>query len=139
MENLLLEKWNVQGTDIEGLKAALNDITNRTRIISVPVSYTHLDVYKRQYVYEDVDVLKNLAGIKGPQLLREAEADITNLAMTAVYNQTYAIFDMKTLQEIHYAIFGQIYDWAGEFRTIQMVKMCIRDRYRGPPYTGHFQ
>lgn len=35
MENLLLEKWNVQGTDIEGLKAALNDITNRTRIISV--------------------------------------------------------------------------------------------------------
>lgn len=74
------------------------------------------------YLYEDVDVLKNLAGIKGPQLLREAEADITNLAMTAVYNQTYAIFDMKTLQEIHYAIFGQIYDWAGEFRTIQMVK-----------------
>lgn len=74
------------------------------------------------YLYDDVDVLKNLAGIKDQALLSRAEADITNLTMLAVYNQIYPVFDTKTLQDIHLSIFGQIYDWAGEFRTIQIAK-----------------
>ncbi|MEG0292108.1 MAG: Fic family protein [Anaerovoracaceae bacterium] len=74
------------------------------------------------YLYDDVDILKNLADIKDGDLLSRAEADITNLAMVAVYNQSYKIFDTKTLQDIHLNIFGQIYGWAGEFRTIQIAK-----------------
>lgn len=74
------------------------------------------------YLYDDVDVLKNLAGIKDSDILHKAEADITNLAMTAIYNIGFDRFDTATLQEIHRMIFGQIYDWAGEFRTIQMTK-----------------
>lgn len=74
------------------------------------------------YLYDDVDVLKNLAGIKDSYILHKAEADITNLAMTAIYNINFDRFDTATLQEIHRMIFGQIYDWAGEFRTIQMTK-----------------
>ena len=74
------------------------------------------------YLYDDVDVLKNRAGIKDPDLLRKAEADITNLAMSAVYKRKYGKFNTETLCDIHRSIFGQIYDWAGEFRTIQMVK-----------------
>jgi cell filamentation protein len=74
------------------------------------------------YLFEDVDMLNNLAGIKDPDLLRRAEADITNLAMTAIYNHQYERFNTETLQDIHRMIFGQIYDWAGEFRTIQVVK-----------------
>lgn len=74
------------------------------------------------YLYDDVDVLKNLANIKDGDFLSKAEADITNLSMLAVYNQSYKIFDTKTLQGIHSSIFGQIYDWAGEFRTIQIAK-----------------
>ena len=74
------------------------------------------------YLYEDVDVLKNRANIKDYELLRKAEADITNLAMTAIYEREYAKFNTETLCDIHRTIFGQIYDWAGEFRTIQMVK-----------------
>lgn len=42
--------------------------------------------------------------------------------MCRFYNQTYKVFDTKTLQDIHSNIFGQIYDWAGEFRTIQIAK-----------------
>lgn len=75
------------------------------------------------YLYKDADTLKNLAGIKGAELLRRAEADITNLAMTGIYNIRFAQFDTATLQEIHRMIFGQIYDWAGDFRTIQMTKL----------------
>jgi len=74
------------------------------------------------YLYDDVDILKNLANIKDHDLLSRAEADITNLSMLAVYNQSYKVFDTKTLQDIHSNIFGQIYEWAGEFRTIQIAK-----------------
>lgn len=74
------------------------------------------------YLYDDVDVLKNRADIKDPALLRKAEADITNLAMSALYEREYDKFNTETLCDIHRTIFGQIYDWAGDFRTIQMVK-----------------
>ena len=74
------------------------------------------------YLYEDANVLVNRAGIKDAELLRKAEADITNLSMTAIYEQTFEKFNADTLRDIHRLIFGQIYEWAGEFRTIQMVK-----------------
>lgn len=74
------------------------------------------------YLYDDADVLINLADIKDSELLHKAEADITNLAMTAIYNQQYKKFNTDTLKDIHRAIFGQIYHWAGEFRTIHMIK-----------------
>ncbi|SCJ78360.1 Probable adenosine monophosphate-protein transferase fic [uncultured Eubacterium sp.] len=74
------------------------------------------------YLYDDADVLINLADIKDSELLRKAEADITNLAMTGIYNRQYEKFNTDTLKDIHRTIFGQIYDWAGEFRTIQMIK-----------------
>ena len=74
------------------------------------------------YLYDDADVLKNLAGIKDAELLRTAEADITNLAMAGLYMRRYDVFNTETLMDIHRSIFGQIYDWAGEFRTIQMIK-----------------
>ncbi len=74
------------------------------------------------YLYNDADVLINLADIKETKLLRNAEADITNLTMAGIYNLKYSKFDTQTLQDIHKKIFGQIYAWAGEFRTIQIVK-----------------
>ncbi len=77
---------------------------------------------KDPYLYDDTKTLKNLANIKDHNILRQAEADITNLAMTAVYNMNFEKYSTQTLKEIHEYIFGQIYDWAGEFRTIQMVK-----------------
>ncbi len=74
------------------------------------------------YLYEDAPVLKNRANIKDAEQLRAAEADITNLAMAGIYVRKYPVFNVDTLLDIHRTVFGQIYDWAGEFRTIQMVK-----------------
>ncbi len=42
--------------------------------------------------------------------------------MAAIYDYKYDKFNTETLQDIHRNIFGQIFDWAGEFRSIQMVK-----------------
>ncbi len=74
------------------------------------------------YLYDDADVLKNRADIKNAEILRQAEADITNVAMMGLYNLKYEKFDTETLQDIHKKIFGQIYSWAGDFRTIQIIK-----------------
>ena len=51
------------------------------------------------YLNDDVSVLKNRAEIKDSELLRKAEADITNLAMSAIYEQILR----------HCAIFIEIY------------------------------
>lgn len=37
------------------------------------------------YLYDDVNVLKNLAGIKDAELLRKAEADITEDLVTLMW------------------------------------------------------
>lgn len=74
------------------------------------------------YLFDDVDVLKNRANIRDSALLHVAEADITNLAMTALYHRKYDRFNVETLLDIHRTIFGQIYEWAGEYRTIMMIK-----------------
>lgn len=42
--------------------------------------------------------------------------------MSIVYAKDYDRFNTETLQDIHRTIFGSIYEWAGEFRTIQMTK-----------------
>ena len=74
------------------------------------------------YLYEDVDVLKNLANIKDNEKLRQMEGDLTVIGMAVVYAKKYDKFDINTLCDIHKTIFGGLYDWAGEFRTIQMTK-----------------
>lgn len=74
------------------------------------------------YLYPDVDVLVNVFGIKDSYLLKQAEADVTNLTIAGIYNRKYDKFNTETLQDIHTTIFGQLYDWAGDFRTIQMRK-----------------
>ena len=47
------------------------------------------------YLYDDVKTLINLANIKDSELLRKAEADITNIAMVGIYNLKYDKFDTK--------------------------------------------
>ena len=74
------------------------------------------------YLYDDVNVLRNLAGIKNAELLQTAEADITGISMAAIYHYKYDKFNAETLKDINRTILGQIFDWAGEYRTIQMVK-----------------
>ncbi|HIV61676.1 MAG TPA: Fic family protein [Candidatus Butyricicoccus avistercoris] len=74
------------------------------------------------YLYEDVDVLKNLANIKDNENLRQMEGDLTVIGMAVVYAKKYDKFDINTLCDIHKTIFGGLYEWACEFRTIQMTK-----------------
>ena len=74
------------------------------------------------YLYEDVPVLRNLPGIKNSEELKQAEGDLTKMSMGIVYAREYEKFNTETLCDIHRTIFGALYDWAGEFRTIPILK-----------------
>jgi len=74
------------------------------------------------YLYEGTDVLRNIDDIMDSSELRRHEAKLTNCGMHSVYRQEYQKFDAETLCNIHFTIFGHLYEWAGQYRTIQMAK-----------------
>ena len=74
------------------------------------------------YLYDDVDVLRNLGNIRDAEELRRAEGDVTRHTMAIVYAQQFVKFNTKTLCEIHRIIFDNLFDWAGELRTIPIIK-----------------
>ena len=73
------------------------------------------------YLYEAVPVLKNLPGIKDSEELKRVEGDLTRMSMGIVYAKEYERFNTETLCDIHRTIFGGLYEWAGEFRTIPIM------------------
>ena len=78
--------------------------------------------HKDPYLYDDVPVLKNIPGVKTSEELKRIEGDLTRMTMGIVYAQEYPKFNTDTLCQIHRTIFGGIYEWAGEFRTINIMK-----------------
>jgi len=73
------------------------------------------------YLYKDVDVLKNKLNIKNQEELDKYEQDITIANLASIDNVT-GNFDYEHYKRVHKAIFGDIYEWAGEERDIEMVK-----------------
>ena len=75
------------------------------------------------YLIPDTDVLQNKLGIAEKDLLEKAEADITYLKLLDID----AWFENKSLNyetflEVHKYIFGDLYEWAGQIRTIDIYK-----------------
>ena len=78
---------------------------------------------KDPYVYEDTGTLINKLGIKDYEKLRKAEADISFVKLLSVdANVDCHKFDLEYIQNIHKYVLGDIYNWAGEFRTVPMEK-----------------
>lgn len=75
------------------------------------------------YVYEGTDVLINKLDIRNFEKLKEAEAHYCGNALAElVENPEIGTFDEIHLQRIHYRIFKDLYEWAGEFRKINIEK-----------------
>ncbi len=78
---------------------------------------------KDPYVYEDTGTLKNKLGIKDYEELRKAESDISFVKLLTVDRDVdCSKFDLDYVKNIHKYILDDIYDWAGELRTVPMVK-----------------
>lgn len=75
------------------------------------------------YLYPRAGVLKNLAGIKDEKMLASMEADYTSLRLAElVTRESASRFDFKSLCDMHYYIFQDLYEWAGKIRIINIEK-----------------
>ena len=77
----------------------------------------------KSYCYPNTDVLINKLGIKNAKELYEAEKRITSIEIQELSrNPLKGNFDFDHLKSIHKHIFQDIYEWAGEIRTVEIGK-----------------
>ncbi len=75
------------------------------------------------YVYPGTDVLCNNLEIRDPRELSQAEANIVGLALRVLADEPLpGGYDLAHWQAFHRRIFGGLYPWAGELRTVQIAK-----------------
>lgn len=74
------------------------------------------------YLYDDVPVLKNKLGIKEEKALDTVEAERSRARMMLLYKKGFEDFSPAGLCEIHRTLFGDIYEWAGQYRVINIEK-----------------
>ena len=74
------------------------------------------------YFYDDVPVLRNTLDIKDEKTLDLIEAEQSRANMMLLYEQGFHGFTPGGLQSIHRFLFGDLYDWAGRFRIINIAK-----------------
>lgn len=82
------------------------------------------------YCYPNSRTLKNRLGITDSDELYEAERNLSNLrAEELMHDPIKGRFDFSHLQRIHRYLFQDIYDWAGEVRTVDIAKGNLFCRY----------
>jgi cell filamentation protein len=68
-------------------------------------------------------VLRNRLGITDRDVLGQAEADITTATLAVLVDARLpGAYDLAHLRAFHRRIFGRIYSWAGEIRTVTIAK-----------------
>jgi len=75
------------------------------------------------YLDPETGVLRNVLGIASRHELEKAEADITYAVLIGLAdNPLQGSFDLAHYRALHEALFGSLYDWAGELRTVELTK-----------------
>jgi len=75
----------------------------------------------RQYCYLGSDVLINKLGLTDEGALEAAEIELTQ-ARIDQYEPDFDDISLPALGAIHFHLFQDLYDWAGELRTIDISK-----------------
>lgn len=85
--------------------------------------YSYSYEWDREYCYLNSNVLINKLNIQDADALHTAEWGITSLRLAAAKMQPIkGKFDMRHLQKIHAYLFGDVYDWAGKLRHVNIAK-----------------
>ena len=74
------------------------------------------------YLYDDAPVLKNRLGIKDNRVLDMIEAEQSRQNMAILYKRGFDDFSPAGLCQIHRFLFGKVYEWAGQYRIINIEK-----------------
>lgn len=78
-----------------------------------------------QYCYPNSDVLVNKLGITDGPALELAEIELTQ-ARIEQYEPNFDDISLAALRHIHFYLFQDIYDWAGDLRTVDIAKGTTR-------------
>lgn len=75
-------------------------------------------------MYPGTNVLRNKLNIQDKEELEQAEKYFTLKRMVELYNRkrVSGSFNREHIQAVHYHIFQDLYEWAGEWRTVQIQK-----------------
>lgn len=85
--------------------------------------YSYSYEWDREYCYPNSSVLINKLNIWNEDALHTAEREITSLRLAAAKAQPIkGKLNMGHLQKIHAYLFGDIYDWAGKLRHVNIAK-----------------
>lgn len=74
------------------------------------------------YFYIDAPVFRNKLGVRDKTTLKRIEAELSRANLMLLYEKGFEDFSPAGLCEIHYALFGDLYDWAGQYRHISLEK-----------------
>lgn len=86
-------------------------------------NYNDSDKNWEAYLYPNSDVLINKLGIRDHAELKAKDAEISFEKLVELYtNPIKGEFDAKHLRDIHRYLFGDLYNWAGEYRCVNMQK-----------------
>jgi cell filamentation protein len=76
-----------------------------------------------RYVYPGTDVLRNHFGIRDAAELAQRESGLTAVRIAQLERRFIpGDYDVDHLQAVHRKIFGDLYPWAGELRTVKIAK-----------------
>jgi len=75
------------------------------------------------YVYPGTDVLRNKLGIRNAAQLTVVETDLHDLRAAQLAERPIpGRYDLGHLQRFHRHLFGDVYEWAGQIRTVAIAK-----------------
>ncbi len=86
------------------------------------------------YVYHGTNVLRNLREIRDRETFERFDADVTGRRLRQLRLKPLpGRFDIPHLRAIHRRIFQDLFDWAGQFRTVNIsrsgqVPFCFADQ-----------
>lgn len=85
--------------------------------------YSYSYEWDQRYCYPHSSVLINKLGIEDAEKLHIAEREITSLRIAnAKISVIKGEFNLLHLKKIHKYVFGDIYEWAGEIRWVNIAK-----------------
>jgi cell filamentation protein len=83
------------------------------------------------YCSPGTTVLRNLLNLTDDKTLAQAERDLSEVAAESI-DFAPPPYDLPYLQNIHRQLFADLYDWAGELRTVDISKddthFCVTSR-----------
>ena len=73
------------------------------------------------YCYSGTNILKNKLNIRDGKVLEQAELELSGLSSSLI-EYAEPPYDLQYLQSIHAQLFGDLYEWAGQLRQIDISK-----------------